>query len=142
MKNTLYTLIIFIATSVICCGAPDLIGSWKSNKELTLKSVRIDPSIEGELKKKIEALFGCMTVTYERKHATIYMTDDNGKTEEIKNTYSVVASTSKKIILRWKDPSTGKEENTTLTFVSPDRYWVELPTTPKLSGREYFDRQN
>ncbi|CAA6678053.1 MULTISPECIES: hypothetical protein [unclassified Lentimonas] len=123
-------------------GAPSLIGTWKSSKELTLKATRLDSSVEEDLKERFENLFGRMTITYTKAQSIARMEADEGIEEwESITDYRIVAETKDKLSIKWIDEN---EEvmTATLHFVNQDQYWIELPKAEgKICGKEYFIRQ-
>ena len=135
--------ITFILLSNLMIAAPSIIGTWKSNKELTLKETRLDQSVREETKKKFEDLFGRMTITYTKSKSIARMEEDEGIEEwESITDYKIVAEAKDKLMIEWKDSETGEMMQETLHFINPNQYWIKLPTGEgKIQGREYFDRQ-
>ena len=113
-------------------------GTWKSNRELSVPTLKTNKPVTPELRAKLENVFGKMTQEFTGSEMTIDMPAIDGKPAWHQTaTYSIAAAMGNKISLRWTDPDTKKSETFVLTFESPDRYWMALPNP---GWREYFDR--
>lgn len=119
-----------------------LVGSWKSNRDLTVASVHLDHELPTDKRARFENLFGQMTATYTPTEATFFMPAIEKYPEWTSTeSYRVVAVVGKRIVIRHKNPRTKVEESSIMYFESHDRYWVDLTSTKGVaSGREYFDR--
>ena len=117
------------------------LGSWKSNRELTIKTIRLKREVKPELRQRLDDLFGTLIVTYTGKEVVAY-TPATEKSAEWSHTsaYTIVMSTDTKLVFRGQNARTKAIENTTITFEGPDRYWVSIDVPNVLEGREYFDR--
>jgi hypothetical protein len=117
------------------------IGSWKSNRELTIATIQMKREVKPELRQRFDDLFGKMTVTYDGKEVVAY-TPATEKSVEWRYTaaYTVVMATDTKLVFRSQNAQTKVLENTTITFEGSDRYWVSISVPGVLDGREYFDR--
>jgi hypothetical protein len=117
------------------------IGSWKSNRELTVKTIQLKKEVKPELRQRLDDLFGKMIVTYTGKEV-IAFTPATEKSAEwsFTSAYTVVIATDTKLVFRGQNAQTKAIENSTITFEGPDRYWISLDVPGILVGREYFDR--
>lgn len=120
-----------------------LVGKWKSNRELTIATIRLDRPLPPEKQARFEKLFGTMTVTY----TTTEISFDTPEFEKhprwsATESYRVVVSSAKRVVIRNKNPRTKEEESSVINFDSPDRYWIDLSLggIQGVKGREYFDR--
>ena len=117
---------------------PRLIGSWKSNKKLTVASLRYPKPIAAAKRARFESLFGKMVVTYDRTHVTLETPPTPGQPAwRDRSRYRVVASDQNSVALVSTNPLTGEREISHVHFDSPDRYWLYLYGT---GWKEYFDR--
>lgn len=142
MKLLLHIVVwFFIISANSAFAAPNLIGTWKSNKELSIQSFNFDPSIKPESKELFRSLFGQLEITYTSDQAiSVWPTNEESEGWRHVSTYRVMLSTKDKVMIKWENAGNGEELSATLTFVTPDRFWMELPRAPKFNGREYFDR--
>ena len=139
--------IITLVTAIALLGSPvfgqqkatDLIvGTWKSNRELSVPTIKLKIGMTPERMKFLNNLFGRLEVTYTKTEESAVMPAHDDRPEwRFAGAYSVVSATDTEIVIKSKSPLTGEEETSTATFEGPDRYWIPLKG---MKGREYFDR--
>lgn len=124
-------------------AATCLIGKWKSNRELTVATIRFDRPLPSDKQARFEKLFGSMTVTYTAADVNFYSPAfEKYPSWSGTESYRVVVAAAKRIIIKHKNPRTKIEESSVINFESPNRYWVDLSLgdVQGVRGREYFDR--
>jgi hypothetical protein len=115
-----------------------IIGSWKSNRELTVATLKLKKDVSPELRARLEDVFGRMTVTFRERDLTAFTPAHAEEPEwRFSCAYTVLLATDSKLVYRSQNPQTKKDESTTLSFEGADRYSVPLP---EFQGKEYFDR--
>ena len=139
--------IITLVTAIALLGSPvfgqqkatDLIvGTWKSNRELSVPTIKLKIGMTPERMKFLNNLFGRLEVTYTKTEESAVMPAHDDRPEwRFAGAYTVVSATDAEIVIKSKSPLTGEEETSTATFEGPDRYWIPLKG---MKGREYFDR--
>jgi len=141
--KTRYTLSICTLLAIQAIAAPSLIGTWKSNKELTIKTIHLPATVTKDAKKRFENLFGRMTITYTKSQSIARMAAyAEFEDWESTSSYRIVAETKNKLSIKGKEQDADEETLETLHFVNQNQYWIELPIGEgQLEGREYFDRQ-
>jgi hypothetical protein len=118
------------------------VGRWKSNRDLTVATIRLDHELPAEKRARFENLFGQMIAIFTPTEATFFMPAIEKYPEfTATDVYRVVAEVGDRLVIRYKNPRTKVEESTIMHFEGRDRYWVDLSSTKGvISGREYFDR--
>ena len=113
-------------------------GTWKSNRELTVPTIKLKVEMTPKLMNLLNNLFGRMEVTYTKTEESAFRPAFDDKPEwRHAGAYTVVSATDTEIVIKDKNPLTGEEGTSTATFEGPDRYWIPLKG---MQGREYFDR--
>ena len=121
--------------------ARDLIGSWKSNRDLTVATIRVSPPMPPEKRARFEKLFGTMVITYTGSEMTAVFPAFEKYPERVtKEKYQIVAESEDRLLVRSKDARSGEEKTKAMNFVGKDRYWIDLDGFQNLTGKEYFDR--
>ena len=130
--------ILLLSTLSLCRAgesADRLVGSWRSNRELSMSTFHPKKEVSEETRARITDLFGRLIVAYTPNQVSLRMADERSAAEAQK--YSVVAETSDTIKIRYQDPKTKNDLEQEITFVGKDRYWISID---KADFREYFDR--
>ena len=97
--------------------------------------------MHSRLSGQAQSIFGQIEITYtDDQVITVNPVDKDSEGSKHVTTYRKVLSTKDKIVTEWEDGGNGEKVSFTMTFVTPDRFWIELTRTPKFNGREYFDR--
>ena len=128
-----------------CTHQPDprLIGSWRSNHDLTAETIRSHLKGTAEKQDHFLSVFGIMRLTYTSDSMTAFMPAWGHQPDWTHSTkYRVTASTPDSVTIQPHDWPIGDNKPMLIHFVSPDRYWTEI-TTPKLDTtgwKEFFDR--
>ena len=134
-------LLILLCVFTGCATSPQkrLIGTWKSNKELTVQTLHYKKEPPERLRKKIEGLFGKLEVTYTGNKLHAYAPDLGFKAAEwnFNTKYKVLGSDSTSLVVLATDPLTEELKITHIHFEGDDRYWVYIMST---GWKEYFDR--
>jgi len=142
MKTPVLALLLSVLL-VGCAGSRhpldnQIIGDWKSNRDLTVPTIRYPKGARPETMKKLENIFGRLVVTYTESEARLIMPAMNDFPEwRDETTYKIVGRSENGITMRYFDNNEKVEKNRKITFDGPDRYWIDLE---QLEGREYFDR--
>lgn len=140
MKSNPFVLPLLIVASFVLlsgCAPRDqrLLGRWKSNKELTIASIKYHKPMTPAKRAKFESLFGKLVVTYDRTYMTAEMPATRGYSVWRNSIpYRVIGSDKDSIAILSKDPERRIEH---IHFEGPDRYWLYLFGT---GWKEYFDR--
>lgn len=117
---------------------PRLLGTWKSNRELTLPTLQLGKDAKPETRARLAALFGKVVVTYTKTKISAVLPADGPKKEwNFSAEYLVLAKTETTVVIRSPNGKSGEMEDQTITFEGPNRYWIDLGHQ---RGREYFDR--
>ena len=137
---TLLTVIVLLGSPVF--GQPktadQIVGTWKSNRELTVPTIKLKVEKTPERMKFLGDMFGRLEVTFTDTEEIAVIPAHDGKREwRFSSAYTVVSATDNEIVIKDKSPLTGQEETSTATFEGADRYWIPLKG---MKGREYFDR--
>jgi hypothetical protein len=123
-----------------------LLGTWKSNRDLTSETIRPTLKIPEEKLNDFLSLFGRMRIVYTKDTMTATMPANKSfPAWKHSTSYRVIGSTNDTIKIQAHDWPIGENKPTTIHFVSPDRYWVQIdppyPTKVDMTAwREYFDR--
>ena len=141
MRKLFYLLVLFfLATTCVFADANRawLLGKWKSNRALTVASIKLKSEPSKEAKAKLEALFGRMELTFTDTKLEQYMPATFGEKDwRYSSTYTLVAVRGMKVVVSSENGMTHKPESTAMTFENRNRFSVPLD---KIEGREYFDR--
>jgi hypothetical protein len=138
--GSLFLLLVFIFGCTSSRSKIDraIIGEWKSNKELTVRTLTYPPTAEKASIEKLEALFGRLTVTYSKSKMKAVLPAMNDQPKWVyESDYKIVGRDENSIVIRAHDPLENGPKDRRITFEGENRYWIELG---HLSGREYFDR--
>jgi len=115
-----------------------IIGEWKSNKELSVRTLTYPPTAEKASIEKIEALFGRLIISYSGSKMKAVLPAMNDQPEWIyESDYKIVGRDETSIVMRSHDPLENGPKDRRITFEGENRYWIDLG---HLGGREYFDR--
>ena len=131
-----------IITLLSGCASSDhrLEGRWKSNKELTLATIKLRDPVTATKRATLDSIFGKLVMCYDRTHVIAELPASNGRPGWHSRTrYRVVASDNDSLAYISTDVFTGEPEISHVYFESPDRYWIYLNDT---GSKEYFDRIN
>lgn len=141
-SNSLVLTLLFAASFLVLSGcAPRdrrLMGRWKSNKELTIASIKYRKPMTPVKRAVFESVFGKLMLTYDRTHVTAEM-PAMGRHPVWQNRipYRVVGSDKNSVAIMSADPLTGESTIEHIYFEGPNRYWFYLFGT---GWKEYFDR--
>ena len=117
-----------------------LIGTWKSNRELTMKAMpeSLPSGKSPEKRKQLEMLFGHLEHTFDGRRATFRMPEHDGLAPSTHSvSYKVIHSDDASVVIQYRDPYERRMKKQRYTFVSPDRYWIPIAES---DWPEYFDR--
>jgi hypothetical protein len=136
----------YILTALFCtCAAAyaagvtpasRLIGTWQSNRQLTVATLKNLSKMEPRAKARIEALFGKMQIRFEAKRFSSRLPDESGKAEW--QNYDIVKEEDETVWIGFMDTLTNERSIRRITFKGTNRCWIEL--NEELGTREYFDR--
>jgi hypothetical protein len=119
-------------------GADRLIGSWKSNRELTISNLQLRKKVSTEAREDLEKQFGTLTLTFKGKELEGFVPASGNKPEwHYSSPYAIVAATDNKVMIRHIAPATKRMDTITVIFDGPNRCWVSLGD---VGGKECFDR--
>lgn len=139
-KLALTAALLASITLLVGCASSDhqLDGRWKSNKQLTVASVRFRKPPSPAQRAKLEAIFGKLVVIYDGTQITAEMPPTNGHPVwHYRSRYRVVASDRDSLAYVSRDPLTGEHKISHVHFDGPNRHWLYLHGT---GWKEYFDR--
>jgi hypothetical protein len=140
------TLVIAILSTIFLVGCASsrhplddqIIGDWRSNRKLTVPTIRYPEGAKPETIKKFEDIFGHLTVTYTKSESRLVMPAMNDFPEwRDKTNYKIVDRSEDSITIRYFDNAEKIEKSRKINFEGPNRYWIDLE---QIEGREYFDR--
>ncbi|MCU7878168.1 MAG: hypothetical protein KZQ84_15460 [Candidatus Thiodiazotropha sp. (ex Lucinoma borealis)] len=129
---------------VLAC--PDIVGTWRSSKELSIEYNTKLLELEPHTIKFMNDVYGILTITYTKtsirmheaptKKISIKGKEHDFVFEEMSSSYEQVSCTEESVTILSNSPySTGEE---TMTFVDLNTFWVS--TMPGSDKREYFKR--
>lgn len=115
-----------------------IIGTWQSNRELTVRTLEFPQTIDPVSVRKIHGMFGRLTVTYDGTLMKARLPSNGTAPPFTYDTpYVIEAQDAAGVTLRAVDSLDGKSKSTRVTFEGRDRFWIPLHP---IHGREYFDR--
>jgi hypothetical protein len=142
MKNPVIAILLSVL-SAGCAGVghpldDQIIGDWKSNRDLTVPTIRYPEGAKPETIKKFEGIFGHIVVTYTKSECRLVMPAINDFPEWIDTTtYKIVDRTGDSITIQYYDNAEKVKKIRKINFEGTNRYWIDLE---QIEGREYFDR--
>ena len=142
MKSRILSILFLLAfchTALCETSELTLVGSWHSNKELSVKTIHYKKDIPENLRLKLESIFGQLTITYDGNQVTEYAPNlgENGKEFRYNSAYKVLGHDENSLVIMLKNPGNNKDLLMHIHFDNPDRFWVYLEDT---GWKEYFDR--
>jgi len=137
-------LIFALFTSLSACSTTRnplddrIIGVWKSNRNLTIPTLRYPEGANPEDMENLKHVFGHLIVTYTKLTSSAVLPPMNESPEwRSETTYRIKKRDKQSITIRYYDYSDKTHKLRKITFEGPDRYWIDLED---IEGREYFDR--
>ena len=139
----------FVATTVAVlatlgfnsgCASTDsrLIGTWKSNRKLTLPTFPNREQLTSDKRAFFDSIFGKLRVTYATRQMTMELPGESGAPPFRQScAYRLSSFDADSVTIVHPDAVTGKQTSTVVHFDGPSRYWVAVG---EKGGREYFDR--
>jgi hypothetical protein len=122
------------------CASSDsrLIGTWKSNRELTLPTFPNREQLTPDKRAFFDSIFGKVRVTYSARQMTTELPGESGAPPFRQSyAYRVSSFDTNSVTIRHPDPITGNQTSTIIHFEGTSRYWEAVG---EKGGREYFDR--
>lgn len=154
MKILLYFFMLLLGLVSLRADEPlsdaRLLGTWKSNRDLTVEAIRPHLKLPPEKQEIIFNIFGHLQMTYTKDKIEGRLALPDKEPWTFSSTYQILAKTEDTATLREKRVEEGVEKTTevVLHFVSPDRYWIRIPQNPTVKEldmsewKEFFDRVN
>jgi hypothetical protein len=133
--------------AVVCSASADdgprawLVGHWKSNKELTIPTLRFTKPLTPEQRSRVENIFGKYEICFGSTEATYHVSalrtrPAYGGTAR----YQILAEENDRLVVKCIDAKTGKEDVSNIRFEGHDRCWVLIDTIEWITGWQCFDR--
>ena len=145
-------LVILIIASGCSLTDPRLMGTWKSDLELTTQYNKEHAKLSNKQVKVFSQLFGIMEITYRPNNTCeFYFPKHTIQTEKKRyehdssqglGTYKVLFKNDKITVVQFEDDNS-KGSVSVITFVDENTYWVYVGDSDKfdLHLREYFIRK-
>lgn len=129
-------------------AAPDLIGSWQSDRDSSLDYVYKHCKLPTKTQSALEQIFGRMIVIFTERSATahspkttVFLEEKSYEMDSYTETqsYQVVNETPSTLTILFHASSTAPSKMTTYHFENPNRIWVDVEGF-NIDLREYFIR--
>lgn len=145
MRIFVALVVLSISQAAMCC--PDLIGTWKSSKEMSMEYNEKYAQLEPRQKELLVQILGHMKVTYTEKNAhehgqepikvKVAGKDSDFTFEDLSYPYTVLSCDQDALKVEYEHPYSGVTQET-IHFVGKNTYWLSPEMLP--STREYFVR--
>ncbi|MBK8583471.1 MAG: hypothetical protein IPL86_17170 [Flavobacteriales bacterium] len=148
--------VVFCMLSFLSFGsaaAPELVGKWKSDRELSIAFIHDHVKLQPKTEKFIEDIMGRLTLTFTKTKLISLLSDFDvvieGKTHRMEgfmssSPYTVVYSSENVVAVSAVEPVTNKATVTIYSFVDQNTFWVYTggsdKALPDSHYREYFRR--
>jgi hypothetical protein len=152
MKFLLAIILLFFSVDCIAAN-PNLIGKWRSDRELTMSFIKKNVKLEPKREKFLQDIMGRLTITFNKTNVISVLPDVEVTIEGKKHnmvgftensTYKVVAANRNVIVVSEKENVSGRQILTTYNFESDDVIWVYTGGADRATSdshyREYFRR--
>lgn len=139
-----FVLLLAIAFTLAAHGgpAPSLIGSWKSNRELSVATVKLANPLPPEKRARFDNLFfGNAVITFSPTEYSVFTPAlEKYPAKTVTTGYRIVAASDRQMVIRTRDEKTQKDEDDALHFEGPNRFWMEITGVAGVTGHDYYDR--
>jgi hypothetical protein len=146
---------VLLATAIVntANACPTLSGTWISSHDLTMAFARKHAKLEERTDHFLDQTMGRLTIRFDGTRVAYNLpdwdVDIEGRQHHMvgfreASDYQVLFCNSNAVIVKARQPVTGKEVATTYNFVDSDTMWVYQGSadegSPDLNIREYFVR--
>jgi hypothetical protein len=139
--KTLILLLLITITS--CNNENELIGTWKSNKELSDNHNKTNHSLSDDQKNDVDDYLGKKKIVYKKNNEAVAFYENN----KIEFKYEIIKRKDNLIKIRIYDKEDPDDQETLyIHLVSSNIFWIDhssayLHKTSHLEPREYFEKQ-
>jgi len=147
-------LLALLSFSNLVSAAPNIIGEWKSDAQLSTRFNAAHGGLDGRKTALLSQLAGHLTMTFTAETVSFDLpafevTGPDGKQRSLPanheaREYHVLEATENTVTAESINQSSGEKNVDVFTFDGPDVFWIPLTSEPKSSGhsqlREYFVR--
>ena len=131
--KTIVTVFLVLASSFFAlAGGERLIGTWKSNKQMTLVYLKAHTQLTAEQLDKVGQVLGKMTMTFDKTDLTVA----SGHWT-FRSPYKVTGETGNVIVIQSKDPDSHQMTESKLEF-DGNGFWSPDERVP--GYKERFDK--
>lgn len=152
MKKLLAALVMIVAAAA-AQASPSIEGTWMSNHDLTMAFVRNHAKLEPRTEQFLEQMMGRLTMRFDGSQVAYNLPDWEadivGKQYHLTgfretSPYQILFSNDSEVVVKGRQPVTGKEIVTVYNFIDDNTMWVYQGSAdkgaPDLNIREYFVR--
>jgi hypothetical protein len=132
MKKLTSLFLLSILSFSAFAGSEKLMGTWKSNKEVTLAYLKIHTSLTPQQLDMVSQSLGKMTLTFDKTNLTM-------KTDDWKfvSPYKIISETTNSMTIESKDPNTQTLTQSKFEF-DGNGFWSPDDSIP--GYKERFDK--